>query len=77
MNQATTTRSATTRPTQTYRRQEDIPVLHFKRFLEAFSARDAADCARGMQCNAKFRVLHVRRTLAVRAVHALAMGGHN
>ena len=54
---------ATARPSRANHRQEDISVLHFKRFLEAFSAAVVEDSAKGMQRDAKFRVLHVKRTL--------------
>jgi len=67
---------AFTRPSHAIRRHEDISVLHFKRFLETLSAPVAANFAIGTQPNAKFRVLHVKRTLAEPAVLALAMVGH-
>ncbi len=70
MNQITTTR-----PSRTNRHEENVSVLHFKRFLEAFSAPVAGGPANGMQHNAKFRVLHVKRTLVVPAVPALALVG--
>ena len=56
----------TTRLSHANRRQEDISILHFKRFLEAASALSAAHSAHVIQQrNAKFRVLHVKRALTV------------
>jgi len=72
MNQAT----PPTPLTNANSRQEDISVFHFKRFLEAFSAPVADDSANGMQRNAKFRVLHVKRRPEVLVVPAFAMAGH-
>lgn len=57
MNQATTT----SRLSHANRRDENISVLHFKRFLEVFSAPVAQDSSQVMQRNAEFRVLHVAR----------------
>jgi hypothetical protein len=55
----------TTRPFRANHRQEDISVLHFKRFLEAFSALGANDSTQAAPTNVKFRVLHVKRTRVV------------
>ncbi len=65
----------TTRPFRARHRQEDLSVLHFKRFLEAFSAPTANGCAQWMQPNAKFRVLHVKRRFGAAADRASAPVG--
>jgi hypothetical protein len=53
-------------------------VLHFKRFLEAFSSPVAVPVSCGSADEARrratFRVLHVKRQLAAPAVRALADG---
>jgi hypothetical protein len=56
-------RATTAHPSHANRRNEDTSLLHFKRFLEAFSAPGIAGSATGMQTNTQFRVLHVKRPL--------------
>jgi autotransporter-associated beta strand protein len=56
---------ATTSLLEANRYHANLSVLHFKRFLEAFSAPIAADSPNGMQPRATFRVLHVKPPLAV------------
>jgi hypothetical protein len=71
MNQTPTIGSTTARLPHISQRDGEMSVMHFKRFLEAFSAPMTAPVAHEVRRGTTFRVLHVKRTLAEPAVLAL------